>query len=155
MRNVYRALAYLIALAVVVQAAAIAYGVFGLAKWVDGGGVLDRAAFESEGFTFPGLGGLMLHGMNGMFVIPVISLLFLILSFFAKIPGGVKWAAFVFLAVIVQVALGIFAHGVAPLGILHGINALILFSLAVMAGVRAGRTTAAPARRHAEATAAV
>ncbi len=34
----------------------------------------------------------MLHGMNGMMVIPVVALLLLVISFFAKIPRGVAWA---------------------------------------------------------------
>ncbi len=35
----------------------------------------------------------MLHGMIGMMLIPLLALVLLIISFFAKIPGGVKWAA--------------------------------------------------------------
>jgi hypothetical protein len=72
---------------------------------------------------------------------------FLVVSFFAKIPGGVTWAALVFLAVVVQVALGLFAHALVGLGILHGANALVLFGLAVMAGKRvdtAVRTVTSP-----------
>ena len=55
-------------------------------------------------------------------VVPVIALLFLISSFFAKVPGGIKWALFVFLATVVQVALGLFAHSIAGLGWLHGLE---------------------------------
>ena len=43
MRATYRVLAYLLALEVVVQAAAIAWAVFGLTAWIEGGGVLDKA----------------------------------------------------------------------------------------------------------------
>jgi len=66
---------------------------------------------------------------------------FLIVSFFAKVPGGVKWAALVLLAVVVQVALGIYGHENAVFGMLHGLNALILFSLAFMAGKRVTSVT--------------
>jgi hypothetical protein len=79
-------------------------------------------------------------------IIPIIVLLFLISSFFAKVPGGVKWALFVFLATLVQVALGLFAHSVAGLGWLHGLNALILFGLAVSAGARVNRVAAVESR---------
>ena len=48
MRMVYRVLAYLIAGEVVVQAGAIAFAFFGLGAWIDGGGVLDKAAMESD-----------------------------------------------------------------------------------------------------------
>ena len=38
--------------------------------------------------------------------------------------------------VILQVTLGLFGHESAYFGMLHGINALVLFSVAVMAGKR-------------------
>lgn len=136
MKTVYRVLAFLIAALVMVQAAAIAYAVFGLAAWIQGGGTLDKAAMESEATKFAGEGGFAVHGIFGLMVIPVIALLFLISSFFAKVQGGVKFALYTFAAVVVQVALGAFAHDVAALGVLHGIVALILFGVATMSGVR-------------------
>jgi hypothetical protein len=137
MKSVYRVLAYLVALEVVVQAAAIAFAMFGLTRWIDEGGVLDAAAVQSESTTFTGLVGFIVHGLNGQFVVPLIALLLLIASFFARIPGGVLWAGLVFLTVVVQVFLGIFAHGVPELGILHGIGALAMFAFAVVAARRA------------------
>lgn len=146
MRAAYRVLAYLIALEVVIQAAAMVYAVAGLGIWVDrDGGVLDKAAFESEETLFPEIVGFMIHGMNGMMIIPLIALVFLIVSFFAKVPGGVKWAALVLLAVVIQVALGMFGHENAIFGLLHGVNALILFSLAFLAGRRATTVQREPA----------
>ena len=43
MRNVYRVLALLVALGVMVQAAAVAFGMFGLIKWIERGGTLDQS----------------------------------------------------------------------------------------------------------------
>jgi hypothetical protein len=71
-----------------------------------------------------------------MMLIPLIALIFLLVSFFAKIRGGVAWAASVFGLVILQVALGLFGHETAYLGLLHGANALAVFSVAFMAGKR-------------------
>ncbi|HET6625507.1 MAG TPA: hypothetical protein VFG63_03890 [Nocardioidaceae bacterium] len=142
MRTAYRVLAYLIALEVVIQASMIAFAVAGLGIWVDEGGVFDSAAIESleEGdLSFTGAVGMMIHGMNGMMIIPALALIFFIFSFFAKVPGGVKWAAFVLLAVVIQVGLGIFGHENAFFGLLHGVNALILLGLAMTAGARVGR----------------
>lgn len=139
MKNVYRVLAYLIAAAVAIQAAFVAYGIFGLAKWIETGGTLDKAAFESETFTFPGLSGLILHGTAGIMVIPVLALLFVISSFFTKVKGSIVWALLTLAAVVVQVFLGLFAHEYFQLGALHGINALILFVVAATAGMRIGR----------------
>jgi hypothetical protein len=146
MRTVYKVFAWLIALGVVVQAASMVYGIAGLGVWVDkDGGVLDKAGSEAifEGdVTFTGVGGLMLHGMNGMMVIPALALIFLIVSFFAKVPGGIMWAALVLAAVVLQVTLGLLGHEAAIWGGLHGINALVLFSLAVYAGMRVPRAVA-------------
>ncbi len=140
MRTAYKVLAWLVALGVVVQAASMVYAVAGLGIWVDKeGGVFDKASGEAmfEGdITFTGVSGFMVHGMNGMMVIPALALIFLIVSFFAKVPGGIAWAAYVLLAVVVQITLGLFGHENAIWGMLHGVNALILFSLAVYAGLR-------------------
>ena len=61
---------------------------------------------------FPGVGGFAIHGINGTMIIPIVVLLLLIVSFFAKIPGGVKRAAILFGLVALQVFLGIFSHSV-------------------------------------------
>jgi uncharacterized protein DUF6220 len=141
MAHVYRVLAYLVAALVVVQAAAIGYAVFGLAKWIDAGGTLDKGVFESGG-SVGGEAGFATHGIFGTMVIPIVALLFLISSFFAKVPGGVKWAAITFGLVVLQVALGLFSHELAGLGWLHGANALVLFAVAVMSGMRVRRALA-------------
>jgi heme A synthase len=60
-------------------------------------------------------------------------------------PGVLRrWAGFVFLAVAVQVALGLISHSVPALGWLHGINALVLIFLAVYAAQLAARTASLP-----------
>lgn len=148
MRTAYKVLAWLVALGVVVQASSMVFAIAGLGNWVDGGGVLDKASAEGmfEGdVTFTGVAGFMIHSLNGMMVIPALALIFLIVSFFAKVPGGVTWAALVLLAVVVQITLGLLGHEAAVWGGLHGINALILFSLAVYAALRVRAQEKAPA----------
>ena len=113
MRNAYRILAIIIAVEVVIQAMAMVFAVAGLGIWVDDGGVLDKAAFESEDLSFTGVVGFMVHGINGMMIIPLLGLALLVVSFFAKVPGGVKWAAIVLGSIVVQVLAGIFGHDVA------------------------------------------
>lgn len=150
MRSVYKFFAFLIAIEVAVQASMMAFAVAGLGIWVDKeGGVLDKAAFEEQP-DFTGAIGFFIHGVNGMMVIPLLALLFLIVSFFAKVPGGVRWAALVLLAVVVQVTLGLFGHEQAVFGMLHGLNALILFSLAFMAGKRVSAATSGVATARTE-----
>jgi hypothetical protein len=142
MRTVYRVLAYVVAAEVVVQAMAMVFAIAGLGKWIDGGGVLDKSVMESDTSPFPEVIGFAVHGINGMMVVPAVALLLLISSFFARIPGAVKWAAIVLLLVVVQVTLGLLGHEVPAIGALHGLNALLLFSAAIYTA-RRGRTAAA------------
>ena len=142
MRPAYRVIAQLIALGVVLQAAFVALGWFMTLSDIDGGQVVDKAFLDDEGWNI----GLTLHGVVGMMVMPLLALVLLIVSFFAKIPGGAKWAGIVFGLVVLQVALGIFGHESAYIGLLHGLNALILFTAALGAGRRVATTTADVAR---------
>jgi len=143
MRTAYKVLAYLVAAEVAVQAMVVVWFVAGLDKWVEGGGVLDKAAMESEGTPFPQVVGIMAHGINGFFVIPGLALLLLIISFFTKVRGAIKWAVVVFVLVIVQGQLGGLGHDFPWAGALHGLNALALFSVALYAGRRLRGTTVA------------
>ena len=107
MRTAYKVLAYLVAAEVAVQAMVMVWGIAGLGKWVDGGGVFDKAVIESEGTPpFPEVAGIIVHGINGLFVIPGLALLLLIVSFFTKVRGAIKWAVIVFVLVVVQGQLG-------------------------------------------------
>ncbi len=140
MKNAYRILAFLVAAGVMMQAAAVAFGMFGLLKWVEKGGTLDQSTELTP--ALGGFTGFSLHATGGTMIVPAIALLFLISSFFAKVPGGIKWALIVFGVTVLQVVLGLFAHEVAGLGWLHGLNAMILFGVAVSAGVRVRRVSA-------------
>lgn len=146
MRSAYKVLANLMALLIVVQAAAIVYAVAGLGIWVEDGGVLDKAAMESDEAPFDEVVGFMIHGMNGMMLIPLIALALLVVSFFAKVPRGIPVAAVLLVLVIVQVALGIFGHELALSGALHGVNALILFAGTLHAARLASAPTVAEQR---------
>lgn len=139
MQSTYRVFAYIIAAEVVIQASMIAFALAGLGIWIEDGAVLDKAVLESEP-EFTGVLGFPIHGINGMMLIPLIALIFLIISFFAKIPGGVAWAATTFSLVVLQVVLGLFGGESAYFGMLHGINAMALFTVALMAGRRVRAT---------------
>jgi H+/Cl- antiporter ClcA len=142
MRSVYKFLAYAIPVLVAVQAAAIAFAFFGLSKWIDDGGTMDKAAMESDNTSFTGVAGFMVHGINGMMIIPLLGLALLVVSFFAKVPGGVKLAAIVLGSIVVQVFAGILGHDAPYIGMIHGLNAFVLFSAAVYAA-RLARTAGA------------
>ena len=152
MRSAYKFLAYAIDVLILLQAAAIAWAVFGLSSWIEDGNSIDKAKLENhDGFLFTEERGFMIHGINGQMIIPLLAIILLVVSFFAKVPGGVKWAGYVLLAVVVQVMLGMFAHGVPGLGALHGLNALILFTVAVVASRRAKAAASSQAEPQAEA----
>ena len=149
MRTTYRVLAGLIALLVVIQAAMIAYAIGGLFTWIDAGNTLDKAVIESwedNPPDFEGSLGSFLHFfIIGGVLIPLLGLILLIVSFFAKVPRGVMLALVVFLAIVAQYLLGTFAASTSTplLSLLHGLNAFIVFGAAVSAATAAKNTGAA------------
>jgi hypothetical protein len=140
-KQTYRVLSGLIALGVVVQAMAIALGGFGVIHQVDNGLVVDKN-------TNPNFGQI-LHGIDGMYIIPLLGLALLIVSFFAatSVPGARKWGGIVFGLIVLQVALAFVAFGAPVVGALHGINAFAVLGSAV----RASMLTRGPAA-HSSAT---
>jgi hypothetical protein len=146
MRNAYRVLAYLLAVEVVVQAMAIAYAIAGLGKWVeDDGGVLNKQVLDSDSPDFPGVGGFATHGINGTMIIPLVVLLLLVVSFFAKVPQGTRRAAVLLGLVVLQVFLGIFSHSIPFVIVFHVLNAFAIFVGAFMTGRAASVTAPASA----------
>lgn len=147
MRKTYRILAALVALEVVVQAAAIAWAIFGLGKWIDEGNTFNKTMLECRDcpWHFPEERGFMIHGLNGMIVIPALALALLVVSFFVKDKTLLRWAGLVFALVIVQSQVLPFAGRELPaLGGLHGLNALLVFAAALVAWRKAGRPAAVP-----------
>jgi hypothetical protein len=152
MRATYLVLSRLIALLVVVQAMMIVWAISGLFKWVDDGETLDKSVMEGwadEPPTFDGAIGHFLHALVlGQGAIPLAGLLLLIVAFFAKVPRGVMLAAVVVVLIVIQILLGINAQGTPLFGMLHGLNAFLLFGAAMaasMAAKNAGSTQEAPA----------
>jgi hypothetical protein len=134
MRATYVWLSRLIALTVVLQAAFIAFGTFDVFRSVD-----DGKAFTGEYDDYNA--GQALHSIFGTFIIPLLALILLIISFFARIPGGVRFAAIVFGLIVVQFLLALLSFAAPWVGLLHGINA---FALAGVAGFAGRQATQAP-----------
>jgi hypothetical protein len=126
MIKAYRILAIIIAAEVVIQAMMIVFAVAGLGKYITDGGVVDKAALEDEDLKFTGATGFMIHGLNGMMIIPLLGIALLVVSFFAKFDGAVKWAGIVLASIVVQVAAGLIGHDAPYIGMIHGLNAFIL-----------------------------
>ena len=135
MRKTYRILALLIALEVVVQATAIAWAFFGLGKWIDEGNTFNKTMLECRDcpWNFTEERGFMIHGLNGMIVIPALALALLIVSFFVKDKVLLRWAVLTFVLVMVQSQVLPYAGREVPVfGALHGLNALLLFAVALV-----------------------
>jgi hypothetical protein len=134
MRTAYRVLAFLLAIEVLIQAMAIGYALAGLSHWVvEDGGVLTKQVVESESASFAGAGGFATHFINGTGVIPLLVIALLIVSLFAKVPGGIRKAAILLGLVALQIFLGLFAHSVPFVVVLHVLNAFGILGLALAA----------------------
>ncbi|MEV6923441.1 DUF6220 domain-containing protein [Dactylosporangium sp. NPDC051485] len=131
MRSTYRVFACLVAAGVLAQAASVAYAWFAVLQTIDAGGVFDKDAGANPGHYA--------HGIIGMALIPLIALTLLILSFFARIPGGVRWAAITFGLTALQVALAFVSFSAPLVGALHGLNAVALLAAALVAARRVRR----------------
>ena len=59
------------------QAAAIAYAVFGMFEWVSAGGTIDKALIESDSPQIGGIAGFNLHQLVGVTILPLLALMFL------------------------------------------------------------------------------
>ena len=151
MRKTYRVLANIIAIEVVIQAMMIVFAVAGLFKWIDDGATLDSSVikgWEDTPPTWTGAIGHFIHVMNGTYLIPLFGLLLLIVSFFAKVPRGVLFAVVIAVSIAVQIAAGLTADSMPYIGLVHGLNAFILFgaSLAAASAAKsAGVAETAPA----------
>ncbi len=156
MRTTYKVLAYALAVEVLVQGMAIAYAIAGLGKWIeDDGGVLNKQVMDSESADFGGVGGFMIHGINGTMLIPLLVLLLLVVSLFAKVPGGTKRAGILVGLVVVQVFLGIFSHELPAAIVLHVLNAFAIFLVALLTARSVGAAPTAHASVSPQATVSV
>jgi len=134
MKATYRVLALAVPALVLVQAAAIAAGTFAILHDADKGHSFTKASAENAGQVVHSFGAL---------VIAAVALVLLIVSFFAKIDAGVKWAALIFLDVIVQFGVAIASFSAPVVGIVHGVNAFVMFGLGMMAATNARRSMVA------------
>jgi hypothetical protein len=137
MRRAYHVLAYLIAAEVVIQAMMIATGVAGLDHWIEHDHATVTKHVLDNNPSFSGSWGFAIHAINGEMLIPLFAIALLVVSFFAGVAGGTRWALYILGLIVVQVVLGISQGAVPYLGLLHGANALAIFAIAVITARRA------------------
>ncbi|WEO78608.1 hypothetical protein BJQ94_06125 [Cryobacterium sp. SO2] len=145
MRGVYRIVCHIIAACVVIQAAVIAWATFSVIVTAEQGSTVSEDA---------GIVGFITHSIVGQYVIPLLALALLVIALVGRI--GIRWAAWLLVAVLVQVMLGYISFGLPGLGLLHGVNAFVVLALAEMgaASVRATSTQTPVAERSSAANTA-
>lgn len=139
MKVTYRILTYLIASGVVLQAASIAFGFFGIGRWVVAGNTLDRHTFLHTTTELGGYTGLAIHYVVGQVIMPLLGLALFSLSFFTRVRHATTWAGALVVSIIVQLLLGLAAFHQAPAGAVHGFLAIVIFAVAAAAGHRITR----------------
>ncbi|MDQ1746281.1 MAG: hypothetical protein QOD07_544 [Frankiaceae bacterium] len=136
MRRAYHVLAYVIAAEVVIQAMVMATAVAGLDHWIDDGATVNKHVIDKHP-AFTGSFGFPVHAINGEMLIPLFALALLVVSFFAAVAGGTRWALYILGLIVLQVVLGVSQGDVPYLGLLHGANAFAILVVAVLAARRA------------------
>lgn len=142
MQRTYRVLAYVLVAEVVIQAMMIAIALAGVNKWIDDGHTVTKQVVDSHP-RFAGSIGFPIHAINGEMLIPLLVLTLLVVSFFAKLPGGTRRAAILVGLVILQVVLGLVLQGVPYVALLHVLNAFAILVVAFSAGQLATKGIAA------------
>lgn len=122
----------------------MATAVAGLSHWIDGGAIVNKHVMDKHP-SFTGSFGFPTHAINGEMLIPLIAIALLVVSFFAKVPDGTRWALYVIGLIVLQVVLGVSQGNVPLLGLLHGANAFAILVVAVLAARRAKTVTSAEA----------
>jgi len=149
MRAAYLWLARIITLLVVVQAMLIVFAVAGLFNWLtEKGGSVDasvEAGWEDNRPTFTGAIGHFIHGVLGERVFPVLALLLVIVALFAKVSQGVVLALVLLGLVLLQTFTGQYGDKMPYLGLVHGLNAFLVFGTAMAAAMKAKEPAAAAA----------
>ena len=137
MRATYRVLALLVPILVAFQAFVIGLEIFGLGSWVEDGNSFTKSVLESDSSPVTGAIGGALHGM-GAIAMALVGLILLIVSFFSKIQGGVKWASLVFLDILLQWTFAFMGFLVSwQIGAFHTLNAIVLAFLGTKAYLNA------------------
>ncbi|MDR7328760.1 hypothetical protein [Corynebacterium guangdongense] len=146
MKTTYRVLAWVIAALVVAQAASEAWFASGVGKFLREGGTLNLED-TSGPVPFVEIYGVIWHGMAGMYLIPVVSLVFLIVGFLSRNRRARTFSLVVAVLVFLQVTMGILASDMTILALFHGMNALLIFGTALAAALLVPRTTVDEAGR--------
>lgn len=143
MRKGFQVTAGLIMLMVLWQAGTIAFGWFTTLNEVEAGSAFSSIEDDPNA-------GYALHQLGGELVTPLLGLVLFALSFRAGFPGAVRLGGMTLGAIVLQIVLAFAGTSLPVVGALHGVNAFVVFGLALMCLRRAkpagGDRTAPEAR---------
>lgn len=145
MRTAFRVVAWVIAGAVMVQAAVMVFAIAGLFHYVSAGGVVSA---ESEPDAFPEGVGVAIHIMLANYLFPLLGLAIVAAAAFTKRTKAIWTGVILLVLILLEWYLGVAGYSAPFAGALHGINGLVIFGLALLAGMgmmTRERTTAARA----------
>jgi hypothetical protein len=117
MRAVYRYLSLLIFVGVIVQVGFAGYGAFAVAHDIDDNGTVDEDMFVDD---------FGLHAAFGYLVI-LLGLILLVVALVGRYR--IKHSAILAGLLVLQFVLALAGYGLAALGSLHPVNALLIFGL--------------------------
>jgi hypothetical protein len=143
MRKAYRYLALSMPVLVVVQLMAVAVALFGLVSYNDDHALPKKLDDSSVSFT--GDWGFTVHSVVGMMVMPLLAVALLVVAFLARVDGGVRWAAIILADLVLQVVLALVSFDVPLIGLLHGLNAMVVAAAGSLAARAAAEPAATPA----------
>jgi hypothetical protein len=128
MRQAFKILTSLLFLAVVVQVGFAGYGAFNAIDKADHGKTVTKKTIEN---------GFDPHGLVGTIVLVLMLLLVLSAALGRLGPLYAKWTTGLVVLGVLQVLFAYLGTKSAPLGFLHGINALAIYALAALLAHRA------------------
>lgn len=143
MRTTFRVIGWVIAAAVAIQGAVMVFAIAGLFNYVDGGGVIDRSSGLG---SFPEAMGVSIHILLANYVFPVLGLAALVVALFIRRAPAIWTGAGLLVLILLEWYLGVAGYTAPFAGFLHGVNALVIFALALLAGL--GRMTRVPDAAH-------
>jgi hypothetical protein len=128
MRQAFKILTSLLFVAVVVQVGFAGYGAFNAIDKADHGKTVTKKTIEN---------GFDPHGLVGTIVLALMLLLVLSAAVGRLGPPYAKWATALVVLGALQVLFAYLGTKSAPLGFLHGINALAIYALSALLAHRA------------------
>lgn len=144
MKTAYRTLALVIAGLVALQAATHAWSSAGAARYLADGGTLDLSATGGP-LPFVEIWGIIIHTISGMYLIPAVAVILVVVGYLSHLTKALSYALIIAVLVAAQVALGMAAPALTFLAFLHGVNALLIFGVALFAAYQVHSQETTPA----------